>query len=63
MVSVPDRRLTGGFRGVFMIWIIAGAVAVVAVLRKGERSILVWLPLVIGLLAALWAVAELLFPH
>jgi hypothetical protein len=63
MVSVFDRRFTGGFRGVFVIWIIAGAVAVVAVLRKGERSILVWLPLVIGLLATLWAVAELLFPH
>lgn len=62
-LSVFDRRLTGGFRGVFIIWTVAGAVAAIAILRKGERSLLVWLLLVIGLLAALWAVAELLFPH
>ncbi|MDH4140262.1 MAG: hypothetical protein OEV43_06775 [Coriobacteriia bacterium] len=62
-VGIFSRRLTGGFRGVFAGWILAGAVALVAVLWKKERSILVWITLVIGVLAAVWAGAEVLFPH
>jgi hypothetical protein len=52
-----------GFRGVFATFIVAGAGALGAVLWKKERSILIWIPLVIGALAALWVGAEVLFPH
>lgn len=61
--GIFNRRLTGGFRGVFAGWILAGSVALVAVLWKKERSVLVWIPLVIGVLAAVWTGAEILFPH
>ena len=62
-VSIFNRRFTGGFRGVFAVFIAAGAVALVGVLWKKERSVLVWIPLVIGVLATVWTGAELLFPH
>jgi hypothetical protein len=52
-----------GFRGVFATIIAAGVVALGAVLWKKERSVLLWIPLVIGVLAALWVGAESLFPH
>ena len=52
-----------GFRGVFATIIAAGAVALGAVLWKKERSILLWIPLVIGVLAAVWVGAESLLPH
>jgi len=52
-----------GFRGVFATIIAAGVVALGAVLWKKERSVLLWIPLVIGGLAALWVGAESLFPH
>lgn len=61
--AILNRRLTGGFRGVFAGWVLAGVVALVAVLLKKERSALVWLPLVIGALAAVWSTAEILLPH
>ena len=61
--GIFGRRAIGGFRGVFTAWIVAGAVALVAVLWQKERSVLVWIPLVAGLLAALWLGAELVFPH
>ena len=63
VAGIFNRRFIGGFRGVFAGWILAGAVALVAVLWKKERSILVWIPLVIGILAALWVGAEFVFPH
>ncbi len=61
--GIFSRRFTGGFRGVFAGWILAGAVALVAILWKKERSVLVWIPLVIGILAVLWVGAEFMFPH
>ena len=63
VAAVVGRRWVGGFRGVFAAWIVAGAVALVAVLWKKEHSFLVWIPLIIGALAALWGAAELAFPH
>lgn len=62
-LGIFARRFTGGFRGIFVGWILAGAFALVAILWKQERSILVWLPAVIGILAAIWAGAEILLPH
>lgn len=52
-----------GFRGVFATGIAAGVVALVGVLWKKERSVLVWIPLVLGALAALVVAAEFAFPH
>jgi len=57
------RRFTGGFRGIFVGWVIGGVVALVAIAWKKERSILAWLVLVVGALAAIWGSAEVLFPH
>jgi hypothetical protein len=52
-----------GFWGVFATFIAAGALALGAVLWKKERSFLLWIPLVIGALSAVWVGAESLFPH
>ena len=57
------RQLTGGFRGIFLGWIIAGVFGITAMLWKKERSILVWIPAIIGILAAIWTAAEMIFPH
>ncbi len=62
-LGIFARRFTGGFRGIFVGWILAGAVALVAMLWKKERSMLLWIPLVIGLFALIWGAAETLFPH
>jgi hypothetical protein len=43
LAGVFNRRLTGGFRGVFAGLVLARVVALVAVLRKKERSILIWI--------------------
>ena len=61
--GILSRRIVGGFRGVFALWIAAGVVALVAVLWKKERSLLVWVPLVVGVLAAVVVAAEFAFPH
>ena len=63
VAGIFGRRLVGGFRGVFAAWIVAGAVAAAAILWKKERSFLVWVPLIIGALAALVVAAEFAFPH
>lgn len=57
------RQLTGGFRGIFFGWIIAGVFAITAMLWKKERSILVWIPAIVGILAGIWMAAEMAFPH
>jgi hypothetical protein len=62
VVQILVRR-PFGFTGVFATMIVAGLVALVAVLWKKERSILVWIPLAVGAAAALWTGAELAFPH
>lgn len=41
----------------------AGVSALIAIAGKHERSLLVWLPLVIGLMVFLISLAELLVPH
>lgn len=63
VAGIFNRRFIGGFRGVFAGWIVAGLVAIVAVLWKKERSVLVWIPLAVGVLATVWVGAEVLFPH
>jgi len=40
-----------------------GAAAVVSIARRGERSALVFLPLIIGLIALVFVAGELIVPH
>ena len=61
-LSVFFRRL-GGFRAVFGVAILAGALALASVLWKKERSVLVWVPFIVGALAAVVVVLEIVFPH
>jgi len=56
------RRLVGGVRGSIALWIVAGVFALVAVVWKKDRSVLVWIPLVVGAFWALWAAASYLVP-
>ena len=43
--------------------VLAGVTAGVAIVRWGERSVLVFVVLVVGLIVALWLVAEVVNPH
>ena len=52
-----------GFRLVFATLVAAGALALLAILWKKERSLLVWTALVVGVLAGLFVGGEFLFPH
>lgn len=61
-VSLFARRLVGGVRGTVALLIVAGLIALVAVIWKKERSILVWIPLGIGGFWALWAALSYLIP-
>lgn len=38
-------------------------ISLVAIIKNRDRSLLNWLPVLVGLLILLWTVAELLFPH
>lgn len=41
----------------------SGAIAIWAIVRKGERGALVFVAAAVGLLVALWVSLELTFPH
>ncbi len=43
--------------------ILAGVTAAVAIVRRGERSVLVFLVLIVGLIVALFLLAETVNPH
>ena len=43
--------------------VLAGATAAVAIVRRGERSVLVFVVLIVGLIVALFLVAETANPH
>ncbi len=53
------------FPGRFVIGFgfIAGIITLISLLWKGERSWLVWLMLLPGLFAIIFALGEILFPH
>jgi hypothetical protein len=53
------------FYGIFMILcgLASGVVGLIAIIRRHERSWLVWLPLVPGLFVLFLVLGEFLFPH
>ncbi len=61
----------GAARGVLIAWgilglstgLVAGVLALVAVLRRRERGVAVFLAMVPGLFVLLFVLGELLFPH
>ena len=63
--------VAAGQRGVWLVSLViplglsgalAAATAVVAIVRRGERSVLVFLPLVVGILIAIFVLGELIGP-
>jgi hypothetical protein len=63
--DVPWRVTVLPFYGIFMILcgLAAGIVGLIAVLRQGERSWLVWFAILQGLGSFLLIFGELLVPH
>jgi len=64
-VEVAWRQTILPFYGIFMILcgLASGVVGLVAVLRKHERSWLVWLSLFIGISVLFFVLGEFLIPH
>jgi hypothetical protein len=65
IVLVPWRQAILPFYGIFMLLcgLAAGIVGLVAVIWRRERSWLVWLTILPGLLVLVFVVGELLVPH
>jgi len=64
-VLIPWRQAVLPFYGIFMMLcgLAAGIVGLIAVVRRRERSWLVWLTLLPGLFALFVLLGELLVPH
>lgn len=65
LVFIPARQVILPFYGIFMMLcgLAAGIVGLVAVISRHERSWLIWLSMLPGLLTLLLLVVEFLFPH
>ena len=63
--DVPWRQTVLPFYGIFMMLcgLAAGVVGLIAILRKHERSWLVWLAVLPGAFALLFTLGEFLVPH
>jgi hypothetical protein len=63
--SVPWRQTLLPFYGIFMMMcgLAAGVVGLIAIIRKQERSWLVWLSILPGAFALLFVLGEFLVPH
>jgi hypothetical protein len=64
-VEVPWRQVMLPFYGIFMILcgLAAGIVGLIAVIRRNERSWLVWLAMLPGLMVLFLVLGEFLVPH
>ena len=64
-VVAPWRQAVGPFYGISMILCAfsAGIVGLIAVIRRRERSWLVWLTMLPGLFALVFVLGEFLVPH
>jgi hypothetical protein len=64
-VEEPWRQTLLPLYGIFMLLcgLAAGIVGLVAVIRRGERSLLVWLAILPGMFVFLFLVGEFLAPH
>ncbi len=64
-VVVPWRQVVLPIYGIAMMCcgLAAGVVGLVAVTRRRERSLLLWLPLLIGLCVIVFVLGEFLVPH
>lgn len=49
--------------GIAAIGLIGFIVGVLAIIKNKERSILTFIPILVGLVILLWTAAELLYPH
>jgi hypothetical protein len=65
IVVIPWRQTILPFYGIGMLacGLAAGIVGLIAIIRRHERSWLVWLPLVGGLWVVLFLLGEFLVPH
>ncbi len=65
IVEVPWRQVILPFYGIFMMLcgLAAGIVGLIAVIRKHERSWLVWLTILPGLFVLVFVLGEFLVPH
>ena len=64
-VDAPWRQVVLPFYGIFMLLcgLAAGIVGLIAVIRRGERSWLVWLTILPGLFVLFLLLGEVLVPH
>jgi hypothetical protein len=65
IVEVPWRQVILPFYGIFMMLcgFAAGIVGLIAVIRRHERSWLVWLTILPGLFVLAFVLGEFLVPH
>ena len=59
VAGILNRRLTGGFRGILPVGSSRVQSHLSRIVWERERSVIVWIPLAIGVLAALWVGAQI----
>ncbi len=61
----PWQQIVLPFYGIFMLLcgLASGATGLIAILRRGERSWLAWLPVLFALWVLFMVFGEILFPH
>lgn len=60
---MPEMRIPLPTMILFGFEILSFLFGLIAIIKEKERSIWIWLPILIGTLVTIWSVAEILFPH